>query len=135
MEQIPGDLLRPLDYVDGQPHPEGELVLQVKGIARCLGSDDGTFNFIAALRSLVQQYKSYDPPQDRIVLGMPIDTEQLATELRLPLNSDSNCIRRLVALLKAEGLVWCHMASTHNRSYEKTLFVTRKSKTSRRPRI
>ena len=119
MEQIPGDLLRPLDYVDGQPHPEGELVLQVKGIARCLGSDDGTFNFIAALRSLVQQYKSYDPPQDRIVLGMPIDTEQLATELRLPLNSDSNCIRRLVALLKAEGLVWCHMASTHNRSYRR----------------
>ena len=105
MKSIPADLLRPLTCINGQPAPEGEIVLQIKGIARCLGSDDDTFNFMAAIRWLVQQYKSYDPPQGMVGVGMQINTEQLATELRLPLNSDSNCIRRLVALLKAEGLV------------------------------
>lgn len=105
MKQIPEDLLRPLDCINGQPTPDGELVLRVKGIARCLGSDDDTFNFIAALKWLVQQYKSYDPPRDMVGSGMRFDADELATEIRLPLNSDSNCVRRLVAILKAEGLV------------------------------
>lgn len=105
LKRIPDDLLRPLDCIDGEPTSEGEIVLRVKGIARCLGSDDDTFNFVAALKWLVQQYKSYDPPQGMVGSGMQVDTDQLATEIRLPLNSDSNCLRRLVAILKAEGLV------------------------------
>jgi hypothetical protein len=105
MKRIPNNFLRPLNYIDGEPDPEGEVALRIEGVARCLGSDDDTHNFIAALRWLVQQYRSYDPPQGSVGSEMQISAEQLATELRLPLNSDSNCIRRLVALLKAEGLV------------------------------
>lgn len=43
--------------------------------------------------------------QDQPRLGMPITSERLADELKLPLTVDPNSIKRLIALLKAEGLV------------------------------
>jgi hypothetical protein len=105
VKRISDKYLLPLNCIDGQPDPAGKLVLRVAGVARCLGSDDDTYNFTDALRWMVQQYRRYDPPEDRIGPGVPISAEQLAIELRLPLNSDSNCIWRLIALLRAEGLV------------------------------
>jgi hypothetical protein len=104
VNSIPETLLTPLNYAGGRPDPKGKMVLSVEGVARCRGSDDDVHNFVAALRWMVQHDEDYDPPQGRAG-GVPISAEELAEELRLPLISDSKSIRRLVALLNAEGLV------------------------------
>jgi hypothetical protein len=105
MKCIPQKLLKPLSCVDGRPEPSASVILRVEGVARCLGSDDDTNNFVAALRLMVRKYISYDPEPEKIGCGVPISAKWLAVELELPLISDPNSIRRLIALLEVEGLV------------------------------
>jgi hypothetical protein len=97
--------VKPLSYVDGRPDPRGKVVLRLEGVARCQGSDNDIKRFMAAVRWMIRKNKRYDPPPEKIGCGMPISTEELASELDLPLMSDPDSIKRLMALLEAEGLV------------------------------
>jgi len=105
MNRIPQRFLKPLNYADGRPEPGGRVVLRLAGVARCQGSQDDTERFMAALRWMIRKNKNYDPPPEKIGCGLPISAEQLAIELELPLRSDPDSIKRLMALLAAEGLV------------------------------
>ena len=97
--------VKPLNYVDGRPEARGKVILRLAGVARCQGSDADIKRFMAALRLMIKKNKGYDPPPEKIGCGMPISAEQLASELELPLRSDPDSIKRLMALLEAEGLV------------------------------
>jgi len=97
--------VKPLRYADGRPDPRSRVILRLEGVARCRGSDDDIRRFMAALQWMIRQNKRYDPPPEKIGCGMSISAEQLSTELELPLRSDPDSIKRLMALLEAEGLV------------------------------
>jgi hypothetical protein len=106
ISRIPPSLLKPLSYLNGRPDPRAKLVLTAEGVRRCLGSDDDTHNLVAAVKLMVQYDTEYDPqprnPRPQITAA------QLADALKLPLASDSHSIERLMALLRAEGLVSDH---------------------------
>lgn len=105
ISRIPGELLKPLPFLNGRPDPGGRLVLTAAGMARCLGSDDDAQNLIDAIRCLVRHDTTYDLPEDPVASGVPISSEQLAEELNLPRLTDPNSLKRLVVLLEGEGLV------------------------------
>ena len=102
---IPDAQLKSLMIVDGRPDPSRKMVLSVEGVSHCRGSDDDIHNFVGALKLMVQRDTNYDPPPDRTEWLISITAEELAEKLKLPLKSDSNSIGRLMALLRAEGLV------------------------------
>ena len=81
------------------------MVLSIEGVARCRGSDDDVQYFLEPVKWMVQRDNDYDPPEGREGLRTPITKVELATELKLPLFTDSKSIARLLALLRAEGLV------------------------------
>jgi hypothetical protein len=97
--------VKPLRYVDGRPEPRGKVILRLAGMARCQGSDADVKRFMAALRLMIKKNKGYDPPPEKIGCGMPVSAEQFASELELPLRSDPDSIKRLMALLETEGLI------------------------------
>jgi hypothetical protein len=105
IRRLPDTLLKPLNYVDGRPEHGAKMVLLLEGVRQCRGSDDDIYNFIAALRWLVERDRDYDPGSNHAEHMVQIIAEQLANALKLPLASDPKSIRRLMALLKAEGLV------------------------------
>jgi len=59
--RIPPTLLKPLSYLNGRPDPQGKLILTAEGVKRCLGSNDDTYNLVAAVKLMVQYDTEYDP--------------------------------------------------------------------------
>jgi hypothetical protein len=105
LDSIPDSLMKPVSQIEGSPDPSGKMVLSIEGVALCRGSDDDVQYFLEAVQWMVQRDNDYDPPEGRTGLRTPITIDELATDLRLPLFTDSKSIVRLLALLRAEGLV------------------------------
>jgi hypothetical protein len=106
VRQIPDKLLYPLRSVGYEPAPDEKLVLTIAGVKYCGGRrcDDIT-NFLSAVQRLAQKVEHYYPTDGEGSRAMPVTAEQLAAELSLPVVADPSCVGRLIALLKAEGLV------------------------------
>jgi hypothetical protein len=105
LDRLSPRFIKPLSHFHGRPDPRGRVVLRLEGVARCQASDDDTRRFLAAVNWMIRKNKGYDPAPEKIGCGMPISAEQLASELELPLRSDPDSIKRLMALLEAEGLI------------------------------
>lgn len=101
---VPGALLKPLESTGAPLSPGERLILTIGGVSQCAGSHDDIENFLNAVRWLSGQAKDYDPP-DGDWTAVPIMAEELARALSLPRAWDPNSVRRLIALLEAEGLV------------------------------
>lgn len=105
LNRIPSTLIKPIELTDGRPSPTGQIILSVEGIAVCRGSDDDVSNFIAAVQWMVRRESNYDSAPPRASSGVPLSAAALAEDLAMPLVSDPKSIDRLIALLRAEGLV------------------------------
>jgi hypothetical protein len=120
IRHVPATLLRPLNNSDSYPSATNKLILTAEGVNRCAGSDKDIANFLKAvawLASRVAQSTSADNQDEH---AMPFTTRQLAEAVPLSLNSDPNSIRRLVAILQAEG--WVHNDdATRRRSWARPL--------------
>jgi hypothetical protein len=105
LSKMPDKLRKSLICTDDRRGPDDRIVLSIVGVARCRASSDDVHNFIEALQWMVEQDRNKDPGTQGVGRPILITTEQLAEALNLPLGADPNSIRRLVALLRAEGLV------------------------------
>jgi hypothetical protein len=106
VREIPEKLLNPLHSTSYEPDPEEHLILTIAGVKYCEGRHcDDVTNFLAAVRWMAQKWEMYDPPPGESRRAMPLTVDQLRAGLALPVGRDRYCIDRLIALLKAEGLV------------------------------
>jgi hypothetical protein len=104
VQQIDAALLKPLDFSNGYPLPTGRLILTAKAIKRCTNSAEDIANLLAAVRWLGRRMEQMDVTIHQSERGMRFTTQQLAEVVPLDLNSAA--LRRLVAILQAEG--WIH---------------------------
>lgn len=104
VQRIPATLLKPLSSTDGYPAPSERVILMAEGIERCAGSAEDITNLVIAVKWLARLAERSDSG-DYGERGMRFTTHQLAEAVSLSLESDSNSVSRLVAILLAEGWV------------------------------
>ena len=104
IRRIPTTMMVPLGNYPSHPDPREKVVLLVAGVARLESGRDDVANFIEAVRWLSARVRNSDLPTGGGTPRMPVTAAQLAAALGLPL-TDPNPINRLMALLRAEGLV------------------------------
>jgi len=105
VQRIPPTFLNPLSNVDTYPAPTEKLILTIEGIERCTGSGEDIENFLIALKLLVRWTDRSDlaggPGED----GIRFTSQQFAEAVSLLTDADEQAINRLIAILRAEGLV------------------------------
>lgn len=105
VQRIPLTFLNPLSNFDTYPAPTEKLILTIEGIERCSGSGEDIENFLITLKLLVRWTDRSDlaggPGED----GMRFTSQQFAEAVSLLTDADEHAINRLIAILRAEGLV------------------------------
>lgn len=104
VQQIDAVLLKPLDSSIGYPPPTERLILTAEAIKRCANSAEDIANLLAAVRWLGRRMEQLHSTANQNERGMRFTTQQLAEAVPVDLNSAA--LRRLVAILQAEG--WIH---------------------------
>jgi len=104
VRQIDAALLKPLDTVNGYPPSLQQLTLTAESIKRCTNSAEDIANLLAAVRWLGRRMELLQATANQSERGMRFTIQQLAEAV--PLDLHSAALRRLVAILQAEG--WTH---------------------------
>lgn len=105
VQQIDAALLKPLDPSnDYLPPTERRITLTAEGIKRGTNSSEDIANLLAAVRWLGRRMEQLHATANHSERGMRFTSQQLAEAVPLDLNSAA--LRRLVAILQAEG--WIH---------------------------
>ena len=104
VQQIDATLLKPLDTLNGFPLPMTRLILTAEAIKRCANSAEDIANLLAAAKWLGRRMEQLHSAAGQSERGMRFTTRQLAEAL--PVDLHSAALRRLVAILQAEG--WTH---------------------------
>lgn len=105
VQRFPLTFLNPLSNVNTYPAPSEKLILTIEGIERCTGSGEDIENFLITLKLLVRWTDRSDlaggPGED----GIRFTSQQFAEAVSLLTDADEQAINRLIAILRAEGLV------------------------------
>jgi hypothetical protein len=104
VQQVDAGLLKPLDSPNGYPVPIVQLILTADAIKRCVNSAEDIANLLAAVKWLGRRMEQQHAATGQSERGMRFTTEQLAEAI--PVESNSAALRRLMAILEAEG--WVH---------------------------
>ncbi len=104
VQQIDVTLLKPMDTPSGFPLPMTRLTLTAEAIKRCANSAEDIANLLTALKWLSRRMEQLHSAADQSERGMRFTIQQLAEAV--PLDLHSAALRRLVAILQAEG--WIH---------------------------
>lgn len=104
ISRVPAKYIRIVRNIDGRSDSDEWLILSLAAVACCRGSADDVTNFMNTVPYLGKR-ETGDLSDRELRHGMRITEEELANTLSLPLASDANSIKRLIALLNAEGVV------------------------------
>jgi hypothetical protein len=105
VQHIPKSLLKVLPPVNGYPAPTTKLILTIEGIERCSGSGEDIRNFIKAVTWLAGRADRFDLSSDQGERGVRFTSRQLAEAVPLSVSKDRKAVSRLLAMLRAEGLL------------------------------
>jgi hypothetical protein len=105
VQHIAAKFLEPLPNANTHPAPTEKLILTIEGIERCAGSGEDIENFLITLKLLVRWTDRPDLAGDPGEGGIRFTAHQLAEAVSLLTDADERAIHRLIAILRAEGLV------------------------------